>query len=342
MNTTDTHNLLSLMRRCQYQGDYEGAATLSDNLPAEVLCLPQMALERGRNRLRQGEINQASDAFSKFDHTQASPGERLILSLEQASLSIYRGQAIAQALAQSEMLLQDFQNQVTDAEWAEAKRIHIRLLMIAAVYREVPASQVEAERSRLPQIADTLETAGYLDESLAARFTYAEKLPDLQECLSTLEQVAMLAVNRNRSHVAGEAYFRRAEKLLEAGAAQEHILTELQRSEKYYAQNQHIHGPIDIQCLKAKLAIAQQKQGLEELEACLVSYRQIGLSKSVITLLMKLSELAIENCDLPTAAAYRQQSLDLAAGMGMGLVFDNLQLTQIDLLTRNGNYAEAH
>lgn len=329
------------MRSLHYRGDYEAAAAIGDALSAKLRSHPQIALQRGRNRLRQGHLDQAAMAFSEADNSMASPGEQLILELEKVSLLIYRGKAIIQSLHEAEALLQNFKDQVSSVEWAEAKRIHIRLLMIAAIYREIPADRAAHERDCLSQIAETLEAANYLDESLAARFTYAEHLPDLQTCLDALKTLAKLAIELERPGIAGEAYLRRAERLLAAGAPQELIHTELDQSEEYYSQNHHIHGPIDIQCVRSRLAIAQHLKGPEVLEVCLNAYREIGLSKQVLSLLIDLSQLALENGDLSSAVAYRQESLAFAIEMDMALFLGNFQLSQIDLLTRNGSYGEA-
>ena len=321
MNTFSIDEILQSIRQYQHRGDYQVAAAFVDRLPTAVLKVPKIALERGRNRLRQGRINDAVEAFSHVDFGETTSGEQLILALEQASLSIYRELKIHQSLQTAKSALEQFREQVNAVEWAEAKRIHIRLLMIAAVYREVSVEDVYNERENLPQIADTLQDAEYLDESLAARFTYAEKLLDRQAAQSALRTVADQALELGYSHVSGAAHLRRAELLLAVGAAQGDITEALEHSEQYYTSNQHVHGLIDVQRVRAKLGIAQQVQGPEVLEDCLKAYRAIGLSKSVISLLMDLSQLALENGDVPAAAAYRQESLALVEETGDGADF---------------------
>ncbi|ACB54358.1 unknown [Crocosphaera subtropica ATCC 51142] len=332
---------IALMRNHQYQGDYQAVATLANSLPSELRSHPRVALEIGRNRLRQGRIGDATVAFAEADLNSATPGEQLILALEQASSQVYQGITIAQALSIAKSALEEFAQQVDEVEWAEAKRVHIRLLTIAKVYRELDADLVKQEQKLLPELADTLENASYIDESLAARFTYAEYLTNLQESLDALEQVAQLAVRNDRLQVAGEAYVRRAEKLMVTGKTTEEINTNLDQASQYYAQKQHKYGLIDIQRVKARLAIERQLARPELMSACLTAYQEIDLPKSVVSVLMDLSQLCVKHGDVRAADNYLKQTIKIAEEIGMTLVISNFLLGQIDILTRNGNYGEA-
>lgn len=333
---------LAVIREKIRRGAYREVADYLESLPPAIKNSPLIVLERSRVFLRQGRPIDAESALASANLDQATPGERLILAIESASLQIYRRIAIREALETAKAAFATAEStSVNPVDRAEAERVHIRILLTAAVYYEIPPNEGRTARDRLLAIAETLEQAGHLDESLAARFSYAERLDDLNQRIEALANLADYAVKVDRPALAGEAQVIRAEQMLAAGAASDAIRAVLDAAALLYAQVDHVHGLIDVQLVRAKLAVERELAAPEALEACLTAYQQIDFPKGILNVLMDLSQLAHDREDTKTAATYRHQMIELSETVGMGLAKDSFQTAQIDLLIRNNNYGEA-
>jgi len=330
------------IRKLEQRGAYREAAALADALPSEIIRCPIIALERARVRMRQGRMNKAREALLAADISDATPGEKLILALETASLHIYRDAAIHAALeAAAAAFVAADGAQVYPAERAEAERIYTRILLIAETYRETDAETTREAHARLPQLADTLEKAGHIDEALAARLTWAERFDAPAARMDALNDFAGHALAAKRFDLAGEARVNRAALMLANGASREAINAELDEAAAAYEKADHVHGPTDVRCIRAKLSIERDLAAPEELEACLEAYRRMDFPRSEISLLMDISQLAHERGNVAAAASYRRQSLGIAEDAGMGLVRDSNQIALIDLLMRNNEFGTA-
>ena len=334
--------ILAVIREQVRRGAYREAADYGDTLPPEVKSRPLIALERSRAWLRQGRPIDAESILATTNLDQATPGERLILAIESAALQIYRRIAIREALETAKAAFATSESaSVNPVDWAEAERVYIRILLTAAVYYEISPNEGRTTRDRLLAIAETLEQGGHLDEALAARFSHAENLDDLNQRVEALANLADYAVTVNRPAKAGEAQVIRAEQMLAAGAASDAIRAVLDAAASLYTQVDHVHGLVDVQLVRAKLAVERELAAPETLEACLAAYQQIDFPKGMLNVLMDLSQLAHDRGDIRTAATYRQQMIELSEAVGMGLVKESFQTAQIDLLMRNNDYGEA-
>jgi CHAT domain-containing protein len=213
--------------------------------------------------------------------------------------------------------------------------------LIAGVYYEVDAEIARQARDSLPALAQTLEDAGRIDAALAAELTYAERIDDLAERAAALAALAQRAEQLGRPGLAGEAQISRADLLLSTGAASDAVVTCLDAATTLFLAVDHTHGHIDVQRVKARLAIEREFASTQLLEACLSAYNHADYPRGALSVLMDLSQLAHQRGDTATAATYRRQSLTLAEEVGMGLVRDNFELAQADLLMRNGDYGAA-
>jgi CHAT domain-containing protein/tetratricopeptide (TPR) repeat protein len=333
---------LQNIRRLEQRGAYREAAALADGLPSEIIGRPTIALERARVRMRQGRMNKAREALQAVDLSEAPPGEKLILALETASLHIYCDAAVHTALEAAAAAFAAAEGaQLDPAQRAEAARIYTRILLIAATYRETDAQTARQAHARLPELADTLEKIGHIDDALAARMTWAERLDDPAARLDALNEFAGYALLANRFDLSGEARVNRASSMLANGASREAINSELDEAAAAYEKAEHVHGPTDIRCVRAKLAIERDLAAPDELEACLEAYRRIDFPRGAISLLLDISQLAHERGDMAAAASYRKQSLEIAEDAGMGLVLDSNQLAMVDLLMRNNDFGAA-
>ncbi|MBM5815753.1 MAG: CHAT domain-containing protein [Cyanobacteria bacterium K_Offshore_surface_m2_239] len=333
---------LEACRQRLRRGAYGQAIQALAALPPGLLQAPRVALARTRAHLLQGRIADAESALTSADLQRASAGERLILSLEAASVRMMRHVAIQAALESAEAALAVARDQPLDpVDRAEADRVWCRLLLTAAVYREVPPEATAAVGDRLLACAEILEQAGRLDEALAARFSQADNLPDMAQKPEALAALADKAIQLGIPSVAGEAQRTRAEKLLALGASSEAIQAALDQAAEFYTRAQHEHGLIDIQLVRAKLASERELAGPESLAHCLGLYRQIDTPKGSLNALMELSQLAHDRGDTQQAANYRQQMIQLADDVGMGIAKDSYETAQIDLLMRNSAFGEA-
>lgn len=323
------------------RGAYAEAAAYADGLPPVVRSRPQVALERARARARQGWMNRAKETLAEADPA-AAPAERLLLSLESASLRIYCDVAIRAALAQAEAAFAAAEGAaIPEADRAEAERVHTRILLTASIYFELDAAAGRRARDRLPALAETLERAGRTDESLAARLTHAERLDGSAARVDALEVVAARALEAGRPGLAGEARVIRAEQMLAAGSNGDDVRTELDAAAALFEAAGHAHGPTDVRRARARLAVEREMSTPEALARCLEEYRRIDFPRGALSLLMDLSQLEHERGDTARAADYRRQSLALAEEVGMRLVRDNFQLAQADLLMRGNDFGAA-
>jgi CHAT domain-containing protein len=341
-NAREESNALETIRTLGRRGNYADAAAFGDALPVSVSTRPAIALARIRNRMRQGRMKAAGDIFAETDLKAATAGPQLILTMEKASLRIYQEMAIREALvnakeAQTLASVADIQS----SDRAEAERVYIRIQLIAAVYYETDPDMARQALDRLPQLAETLEQAGCVDESFAARLTFAEQIKGSREKLEVLAALATRAQKANRLEVAGEAHLEYALQMLAAGDESTAIRARLDIAEEMYAAAKHVYGPLDVHRVRARLAIEREFATAEILEACLEQYRNIDYPSRTISVLLDLSQLAHERGDTGKAAAYRQQFLEVADEAGMGLARDSGMMAQIDLLMRSADYGRA-
>ncbi len=329
------------IRALTNRGAYREATDYAATLPAEVTSSPSIALEIARNLLKQGYPINAESALAAATVQQASHGERLILTLETAALRVYRHVQIREAVAVAAAAFANVNSSIDAAELAEAKRIHTRILLIAATYYEITPEETDKARDQLPQISATLEQAGRIDQSLAAGLTYAEKLSDPVERIDELLKFADRASNAGRPNIAAEARLLAATQMMIAGRSRSAIEDMLDTAARLYEQGEHVHGHIDVQFARAKLKIEREFAGTNLFEDCLRAYQELDFPRGELTALMDLSQLVHERGDTATAATYRNQTLALSEQTGMGLTRDNFQTSQADLLMRNGDYGGA-
>ena len=146
--------VLTVMRTHVRQGTYREAMNYADTLPLEVKNRPLVALERSRALLRQGHPINAEAALATANIVLATPGEQLILAIEAAALRIYRYVALDEAIKAAEVAFTKVENAHIDpADRAEAERIYVRIILIAATYHEISPEEGNNGRDRLPAIA---------------------------------------------------------------------------------------------------------------------------------------------------------------------------------------------
>ncbi|HEX6100186.1 MAG TPA: CHAT domain-containing protein [Thermoanaerobaculia bacterium] len=333
---------LAEIRSLGSKGAYAEAAQYAATLAPEIRSRPAVALQIARNFLRQGHPIHAEQALAAAVLDDATTGERLILAMEAASLRVYRTVAIRDALDRASAALAAAETASIDAaDRAEAERVHIRILLTAATYREVPGDVAAAAQARLLHVAQELDRAGRIDEALAARFTHAERQDDVQGRIAALERFAVTAIDAGRPALAAEAHTLRADMLLGSGGASGEIRALLASAEELYARAGHRHGPIDVARVRARLAVDRELAGLDGLEACVDAYRRVGLHRGVMVTLMDLSPLAHVRGNTAAAAIYRREAMELAEAVGMELSRDTFRMGQIDLLMRSQRYGEA-
>jgi hypothetical protein len=128
-------------------------------------------------------------------------------------------------------------------------------------------------------VAETLERAGRIDESLAARLIHAERHPEVGARLEALARLTELATAVDRPAVAGQAHVARAEQLLATGAPAAAVIAELDAATGRFAACGHAHGPIDVGRVRAWLAIERERAGQAPMLACLEAYERIDFPR---------------------------------------------------------------
>lgn len=324
------------------RGAYREAAAFAEGLPAETRSDPLIALERSRGFLKQGHPINAERALALADLSSATPGQRLVIALETAALQIYRRVAIREAVRDAKAAFANADRAaVSRGDWAEAERVNARILLSAVTYHEISTEAGLQARDRLLEIAEILTAEERIDEALAARLTYAEKLDQPLARIDALLKLSQVAIEADRPNLAAESLLIAADQMIIAGEARERVTETLDKSETLYRQGDHAHGQIDVALTRAKLEIEREFAGPDGLQKCLEAYAEIDFPRGELNALMELSQLVHQRGDTSSAAKYRQQTLALSETVGMGLARDSFQTAQIDLLMRNGDYGGA-
>jgi|GEM_PF-1510298 len=324
------------------RGAYAEAANRGDGLPSELRRRPAIALLRARIRMRQGHMDRASAALAETDLAAASAGPRLLLALESACLRIYREIGIRAALDEAGAAFKSAEGDEIEAgDRADAERVHVRMLLIATIYREICNEEARLAHSRLPALAEQLERSGWIDEALAAHFTYADRIEDPGAKLAALTAFAELALAAGQPGRAAEAHVSRAEHLLATGAPALEIEASLARAAELFSAANHLFGPIDVQRVRARLLVEREFATLESLDACFDAYLRIDFPKGAMSVLLDLSTLSHQRGRLNDAATYRRRSLEIAETSGMGLMRDGARSAQVDFLMRAADHAGA-
>lgn len=331
-------NLRAFIRR----GAYREAAEFAEGLPAETRSHPLVALESSSGFLKQGHPINAERALSLADLSQATPGQRLIIALETAALQIYRSVAIRGAVRDAKAAFANADAAViSPADWAEAERVNVRILLTAVTYHEISSEEGQQARERLLEISKVLMADERIDEALAARLTYAQNLPDLITRIDALLEFSEAALEYNRPNLAAESQVLAADQMIIAGEPRERIGQTLDRAATLYRQGDHVHGPIDVSLTQAKLEIERELAGPDGLKKCLEAYAEIDFHRGELNTLLELSQFEHRRGDTSAASNYRQRTLALSETVGMGLSRDSLQTAEIDLLMRTGDYGRA-
>jgi CHAT domain-containing protein/tetratricopeptide (TPR) repeat protein len=334
--------VLAVLQAKIQRGSYTEVVKYAQTLSTDLKRRPAIVLKIARTFLRQGRPIDAESALANANLDLATPGEKLILTIEAAAVQIHRHIAIRAALETAAAAFAAVQNTPIDpVDRAAAERVQIRILLTAAIYYEISPEEGQVARDRLPEIAEILAQAGHLDESLAARLTYTERLDDLSQKIEALANLSDYAISVDRPVLAGEIRLIQAEQMLTAGATSDAIRSVLDIAASLYTQTDCAHGLIDVRRVGAKLAIDRELASPEVLEACLADYQQLDFPKGTLNILMDLSQIAHDRGDTSMAKNYRQQTINLAASVGMGIAKDSFQTAQIDLLMRNNDYGEA-
>lgn len=333
------HDFLRVFIR---RGAYREAAAFAENLPAETKSQPLVALERSRGFLKQGHPINAEHALALADLSKATPGERLIIALETAALQMYRRVAIREAVGVSKAAFAGADATAVDpGDWAEAERVYVRIHLTAVTYHEISSEEGQQARDRLLEISEILTAEKRIDEALAARLTYAEKLEDPSARIEALLKLSQAAIEANLKNIAAESQLIAAGQMIVAGEVRERITETLDKANSLYRQVDHVHGQIDVSLTKSKLEIERELAGSDGLKKCLEDYAEIDFPRGELNALMELSQFAHQRGDTSSATRYRQRTIALSERVGMALARDSFQTAQIDLLMRGGDYGAA-
>jgi hypothetical protein len=154
----DESEALVVIREKVRRGAYKEVANDAETLPPTIKNRPLIALERSRAFLRQGQPIDAESALATANLDQATPGERLILAMEAASLKIYRI-AIQEALATAKAAFATAEStSVNPVDRAEAERVHIsqpsnhKSTKLTPNNRSKPISPPNLPAPKLPQL----------------------------------------------------------------------------------------------------------------------------------------------------------------------------------------------
>jgi CHAT domain-containing protein len=341
----DQTSVLEQIQTLVRRGGYGIAGDYADGLSDDLRSQPAIGLARVRARMLQGQILAAENARSEIDLDKASPGERLIILLE-TSLTIMRrygslGAAFKFAQDACGQVLQ-VQSEIDPVLLAEAEWVLIRIQVSMASSYFIPLQEGKDAYNRLPEIASILEQGGRTDIALKARRLYTLRHYDnVNLYLKALADFAELAQAADRLDLAGEAYVNRAERLLIANRKTKAIVNSLKTAETLYAQINHLHGPIDVAVVRAKLAIERELDTTNQLDACISAYHEFDYFAGIDDVLRYLHNHSNERGNVSHAIKYCNQRLDLTDITGDELQKYHIWMSLVQLAIPTNQYTYA-
>ena len=326
----------------QVQALYGSIAEVIDKLPPPHTYAPALVLRKLRALSLQGKIKEAYTVIEEAPLSEYSPEYQTLFELERISLLIFKDCAIREALDKGGKIVPHIPGSFKDKGLLiQAEQIWNRIRLTAGIYYEISKQAAEEALEELPTLAKKYSQEGMQAESAATRFTYLLQQSDSKRKLTEIEFFLQSPHAKTRPDLAAEAYQIRGELYWQAGSPWERIASELTQAENLYTQIDHNHGLIDLQRLKAKIALSRNPLDTKQLEALQETYQRVNYPKGTINILLDLSQMSHESGNVEKAIAYRSSSMALAEELGMGLLKDNYALAQVDLLIRNANYALA-
>ncbi|MEL6408322.1 MAG: hypothetical protein AAFR81_28405, partial [Chloroflexota bacterium] len=175
----DNLEILETFKNELYIGNYDKARLYGNNLPAEVRSHSRIGLMRIRACMLQGNMLAAREAYQEIAFDEASPGEKLILAVEAASIHLFFHSEIRQAVEMAEAAFSNVDKvTIEPVLWAEARRVYIRIWLSAYIYYEVSRDKKHEILAELLSISEILISSGWETEGVTARLTYADNIKD--------------------------------------------------------------------------------------------------------------------------------------------------------------------
>lgn len=335
------HTPLDEASAARRQADWE--ALDRGNLALDALrSSPRAVLGVARARVRQGSLISARDALvAAFDGTQ-STGLRLVIYLELLSLRVRTELAVRAGLNDARAILATPPDGLSRAEGADAKRLEVRLIQMAATHYEESRAAAHAAEEELPQIADVLEEEGWHDEAWSARYAFAQRHHDQPEVRRQALLALMALADRSTRHdIAADAALEVARSRLESGEERERVVLALDLASERYRAAQHRVGEINVRSVKAWLVIRRERGPLTLVDAELDALSAAKDYASETALLLQLAGVAAQRGLLPAAARYRERLRELVTRTGDGMALDSLRIAVIDDLMRRADFGRA-
>ena len=270
-----------------------------------------------------------------------SAGERLLVELDLAHLSVITHGRFQEALAASDSALAELGLLAESSVLlAEGEAVRARIVFSAATHFEVAPATVAAANSRLERAAAVLAEHDRLDESFSARIAGALRLASVDQRLLALSAVAESAAEA-RHPAAGDAHLASAELLLDTKGAADLLLRELALAEQSYRAAAHEVGTLDVELARARLAVERDNAPRDRLRTCADGYAAIDYPRGMLSALLSLSQLAQAAGDVAAGLELHRELEALTLSTGVGLTRASLALGVADLLVRRNAYREA-
>ena len=309
--------------------DYPSAESYVADLPLEAQRQPPVALAIGRLWRQQGRFDAASDAYDAATPSGDDRGTALLLAMEQALLTVVRT-GNPDPLPADKVWAAAEQADLSADELALVELVHIRVMLVAGLYGLIAPSVAETARDRLPIIATTLADAGRTKAALAARLAWAKALTVPAQRDAALRTLAQDAHHSGASGLAGDALLTLAERLLAAGAPTDEVTQAVDAAADAFDRGRHVCGPVHVSRVRALCAVDRDGAPWQILAPFLEDYQALSDPLSEVTLLSRLSELALGRGEVSSGLSLRRRSLTLAQQCGMGLTHNNFRLAYID------------
>jgi len=330
-------------REAQSRGDFNSAVNILSSA-LDINPNPgEIALELVRVLLRAGHIKRANEIIEVYDVDKAPAGLRLRFAMERVWINLLLTFDVATAIHEADGLFgaASREKDLALVEKADAQRIRSRILKVAAIYREIDISRAIEATEELSTAANTLLSAGWIDEALNAKLLVCkwQDSPGKQEQCHL--ELAGEAIEHDRPDIAGEAWLHVAELWLKAQCSIPDFKKALSKARNGFKAASNDLGQIDVDRVETTMRLDQLHAPLSEMEDVLGEYKWFDVPARELIVISDLSVRAHHKGDLEAALRYRESENKIGLSSGLFMTVLSRQFAQADLLMRGRRYNKA-
>ncbi len=298
-----------------------------------------LLLEAARAELSVGRLNEAQRWIERARQLSPEGAEQVVLDLEEAQIGVFRALDLKCALAAARGARQRFE-QEREPVPPEVEWLSTRLLLAAAIYREIGPAERSALMRGLRQLQNRLLAAGLVDQAHAVAFKRAEQVR-WPWSLCAWDAVAGMGRRAGLASTTGDALVFKAAAIRSNGGEAEETEAALRKAEAAFEKIGHRVGPLEVARERALLAVDRMQAPLETLEGAADALLAAGRPKETLSCLLDLATRAHRRGERLLAERTRARLAEIAEATGYYIVQVNDVLAHADLALRERDDARA-